>query len=182
MGFVLSQYAADRPHEPLSAEEAVRLKTLIYIAADAGTHPSFGWGESPDGPKLKDLASAVMKTGIASSMRASYDALNMSVREWQRKLVAFRCGLSRSEVLRHRGTLKGWDCRDLKIVIERISFDDVDPAMQARLHKIPTRLALKKEEADLAVEAGRQAVRNNPSLRAAIASVTLRGPVLAAAE
>ncbi|MBX3531562.1 MAG: patatin-like phospholipase family protein [Rhizobiaceae bacterium] len=183
MGFVLSKYAARNLHGPLSAAEAVNLKTMIYIAADADTHPALKWGDSSHGPRLPDLAEAVVRAGIASSMRSSYDVLNLAVKAWRDNVVAFRCSLSRAEVLRLRRSLAGWNCRDLRIVVEHVSFLDADPHIQPRLNEIPTRLVLKEDEVSLTIEAGRQALRNKQALRQVISSVsTVRAPIVASAD
>jgi hypothetical protein len=51
------------------------------------------------------------------------------------------------------------------VTTEYLSFRDADPDSFARLNKVPTRLKLARGEVDLAIEAGRQAVRNNPNIQ-----------------
>src|SRR5690606_12870860 len=107
-GFALERAASTTPHGPLSPEEAVKLRTLIYIAADAGREVSPTWGDDAKGPKLAQLLPALSHTAITSSMRDGYDALDLSVAAWRQQLVAYRCGLSQAHVMRYRGTLRGW--------------------------------------------------------------------------
>jgi hypothetical protein len=63
--------------------------------------------------------------------------------------------------------MKGWDCRDVKIIVEHLSFRDADPAKQDRLNQIPTRLTLSVDQIDLAIQAGREAVRAKEAIRRA---------------
>lgn len=163
-GFALERAASLTPHGPLSRSEAVKLRTMLFIAADAGRQITPAWGETPVGPKLAQLLPAVTNTAITSSMREGFDALELAIAKWRGEVVAFRCGLSREEVRRYRGTLSGWDCRDVKIIIEHLSFRDADPARLTDLFNIPTRLTLRPELVDLAIEAGRQAVRNRATI------------------
>lgn len=163
-GFALERAAALTPHGPLSRAEAVKLRTMLFIAADAGRQISPDWGGTPTGPKLAQLVPAVTNTAITASMRQGFDALELAVAKWRGELVAFRCGLSREEVRRYRGTLAGWDCRDVKIIVEHLSFRDADPDKLEALFNIPTRLTLRTDQVDLAIEAGRQAVRNRATI------------------
>ncbi len=163
-GFALERAAALTPHGPLSRAEAVKLRTMLFIAADAGRQISPDWGGTPAGPKLAQLVPAVTNTAITASMRQGFDALELAVAKWRGELIAFRCGLSREEVRRYRGTLAGWDCRDVQIIVEHLSFRDADPVDLEALFNIPTRLTLKPELVDLAIEAGRRAVRNRATI------------------
>jgi hypothetical protein len=70
-------------------------------------------------------------------------------------------------VRRYRGTLAGWDCRDVKIVVEHLAFEDADPSKQDQLNQIPTRLTLRSDQVDLAIQAGREAVRAKETIRRA---------------
>jgi hypothetical protein len=51
------------------------------------------------------------------------------------------------------------------VTTEHLSFRDADPDLFDRLNKIPTRLRLSSDEVDLAIKAGRQAVRSNASIQ-----------------
>ena len=48
---------------------------------------------------------------------------------------------------------------------------------RARLNQVPTRLALPQAEVDLVIEAGRRAIRTNPSVRDALAHVQRKAGV-----
>ena len=168
-GFALERAASTTPHGPLSPEEAVKLKRLIYIVADAGREKAPEWGGTQTALKLAEILPALSHTAITSSMRDGYDALKLAVEAWQRQIVNYRCGLSRAQVRRIRGSVANWNCRDVTIIVEHLSFRDADTRTHAALNAVPTRLALKQEQTDLVIEAGRQAVRSKISIREAVA-------------
>jgi predicted acylesterase/phospholipase RssA len=168
-GFALERAASKTPHGPLSPREAVKIRKLIFLVADAGREPAPEWGGSRDHLKLAQILPALSHTAITSSMRDGYDALNYAVDAWRDELVRYRCGLSRAEVRRLRGSAANWNCRDIEIIIENLSFRDADPGDIAALNKVPTRLALKRDQVELVIEAGRQAVRSKPAIQQAVA-------------
>ncbi len=90
---------------------------------------------------------------------------------WQRDLVDYRCSLKQSEVKRLRGTTAGWNCRDLKFFVSDVSFNDVEPTKRAKLQNIKTRLKLPKDEVDLAIAGGAEALRNDPVFIGAMRSM-----------
>ncbi|MHB0954160.1 MAG: patatin-like phospholipase family protein [Allorhizobium sp.] len=170
-GFALERASAKTPYGPLSADEAVKLRTLLFIVADAGRKADPAWGGTKRGPNLSELIPAVADTSISSSVRDGYDALDLAVAQWRGELIRYRCGLSSAEVLRHRGTLKGWNCRDVRIVLEHLSFRDADPSLAAQLNGVPTRLTLPVGQVDMVIKAGREAVRSKTSIRDAVTSI-----------
>jgi predicted acylesterase/phospholipase RssA len=176
-GFALERAAADTPHGPLSPAEAVKLNKLLYIVADAGRERAPTWGETARGPRMPELLAAVSDTAIASSTREGFDALELEVAHWRNEIVRYRCGLSMAEIRRHRGTLEGWDCRDVRLAVEHVSFADLDPATRDRLHRVATRLVLPEAEVDLVIDAGRRAIRSNPAVRDALAYIQRKAGV-----
>ena len=176
-GFALERAAADTPHGPLSPEEAVKLDRLLYIVADAGRERAPTWGASPQGPGLPDLLAAVSDTSITSSTREGFDALELEMAHWRNEIVRYRCGLSMAEIRRHRGTLDGWDCRNVRLAVEHVSIRSLDAETKARLDQVPTRLSLQQAEVDFVIEAGRRAIRSNPSVRDALAHIQRKAGV-----
>jgi predicted acylesterase/phospholipase RssA len=164
-GLTLELAKADKPYAPLSPQQAVRLRNFLFVVTDAGRRVPYEWGETQSPPHLGNIVRAVSDTTIASANRSGFDAVDLALNQWQQALVRYRCGLSRGEVLKLRGTLAGWDCRNVTVTTEYLSFRDADPDSFARLNKVPTRLKLARGEVDLAIEAGRQAVRNNPNIQ-----------------
>ena len=163
-GFVLERAAAQTPYGPLSAEEAVKLRRMLFIVADAGRGQTADWGMTREGPRIGALVQAAMDTAVASSVRDQVDALNFAVEAWEETLKRYRCGLPLDQVRRIRGTTAGWNCRDIDIVVERLAFPDLAPDLQKKLNAIPTRLKLPADQVDLIIEAGRTAVRERKSI------------------
>lgn len=164
-GLTLERAKATTPHSPLSPREAVRIRNFVFIVTDAGKHGRYQWGKSPLAPHLGNILLAASNTAIAAATRSGFDAVDLALNYWQHTLISYRCGLSTEEVRRHRGTLAGWDCRDVTITTERLSFHDADPGLFDRLNSVPTRLKLPRDDVDLVIEAGRQAVRGNANIQ-----------------
>lgn len=170
-GFALERASADTPFGPLTAEQAVKLQKLLFIVTDAGKAPAPEWGMRERGPGLAELIPALSHTAITSSVRKGFDALTMAVRAWQEEIIRFRCSLSAREVARLRGSASGWDCRDVNITVELLSFRDFEPEFQRELNRVPTRLTLDARQVDLVVDAGRRAVRENAAIREAVTRI-----------
>lgn len=167
-GFALERASADTPFGPLTPKQAVKLQKLLFIVTDAGQASAPEWGMRDRGPNLPELIPALSHTTITSSVRKGFDALAMAVKEWQAEIIRFRCGLAEADVRRLRGSITGWNCRDVNITVELLSFRDLDPQMQAQLNQVPTRLALPEHQVDLVIAAGRAAAKANPNIRKAV--------------
>jgi NTE family protein len=163
-GFNISRLSARFPHEPLSPEQAVRLRRSIIILADAGRAPAGDWVQTVEGPSGVDLIMAASDTAVQASVRSSYAAFERTIADWQRQLVAWRCGLSEAQRKRY-GAPANWNCRDLKFYVDRISFDQLGPARGKLLNAIDTRLKLPVNEVDALIAAGHDALRASPTYR-----------------
>jgi len=170
-GFTMERASSKTPHGPLSVEEAVKMRTFVFIVADASIRTEGDWVKTLNGPKFPDMVSAISNAGIRSSVRDEFDALTLSVEIWRGQLIAWRCSLPPEAVRRYRGTLAGWDCRDIDMVVEDLSFDDFPRATRDRLNNIPTRLKLAKDDVDELIAAGRDAIRINPRLQKAFGEI-----------
>ncbi|TIW79111.1 MAG: patatin, partial [Mesorhizobium sp.] len=84
--------------------------------------------------------------------------------------VRYRCELPPSTVSAYRGSSARWNCRDVRLVVQHLSFADLDPATQAKLNEIPTRLRLPVDQVDLTIDAGRRALEVNPDIHTAEAN------------
>jgi hypothetical protein len=120
----------------------------------------------------------VTNTTFSAAVRDQLDALKFAVEEWRGELIRYRCSLSAETVRRYRGSLAGWNCRDVRLVLEHLSFADLDPAAQAKLNRVPTRLKLPVEQVDLTIAAGREALRSNDSFQEAVADIRSHARVL----
>jgi NTE family protein len=163
-GFTISRLSATSPYEPLSPEQAVRLKRSIVILVDAGRAPSGDWVEKIEGPTGTELVMAAADTAVQASVRASYTAFERIMADWQRQVIAWRCGLS-PELRKRYGATANWNCRDLKFTVTRIAFDQLGPARAKALNAVDTRLKLPVAEVDAVIAAGHDALRANPSFR-----------------
>ena len=170
-GFTLERAAARTPFGPLAPDEAVRLDTLMFLVFDAGRDSGIDWNRSVYGPKLPDLINAISSTGITASVRDEFDALRLAVTNWHAELVGYRCSLPPATVRSHRGTTSGWNCRDVSLVVQHLSFDDLEPAERARVNGIATRLSLPTSDIDATIAAGRHVLRSNADVQAAVARI-----------
>ncbi len=176
-GLSMERAAAKTPYGPLSAAEAVKLRNFVFIVVDSSIKTKGDWVKTLDGPKLQQIASAVSNAGIRSSVRDEFDALKLASELWRGQLIAWRCGLPQETVRRLRGSLSGWNCRDVRFVVEDITFEDFPPAERAKLNDIETRLKLPADQVDLLIAAGKESVRSNVRLQQAFGEIQRRAGV-----
>ena len=84
---------------------------------------------------------------------------------WRNALIRWRCSLAPAHLqrLRRGGSA---DCRDLKIYVGRISFDQLGPERAAQLSAVETRFKLPVETVDALIAAGGEALASHPTYRA----------------
>jgi NTE family protein len=175
-GFTITRLAAEAPYEPLTAQQAVKIRRILFLVVDAGKGPSGDWVQSIEGPSAPELLMAAANTATDSSARLSFTAFDRTMSEWRETLVHWRCGLSQSE--RQGYGLPGrWDCRDLKFLVGHLDFDQLGAQRSLELNSIPTRFKLSPEDVEKVVIAGQDALRTNPTFRAFLGS--LGGPAVA---
>jgi NTE family protein len=163
-GFTVSRLSARFPHEPLSPEQAVRLRRMIVVLVDAGRAPAGEWVQTIDGPSGMDLINAASDTALQASVRASYTAFERVLADWQRQITAWRCGLNETQRKRY-GASANWNCRDIKLSVTRVAFDQLGPERAKVLNAVDTRLKLPTNEVDTVIAGGRDALRANPVYR-----------------
>jgi len=176
-GLTLERAKADTPHGPLSPRQAVRLRNFLFIVTDAGVHTQYRWGLSPVPTRLDKVIVAASDTALASASCSGFDAVDLALKQWQDALIRYRCGLSRNEVLRLRGTLAKWDCRDVTATTEHVSFREADPELFERLNNTPTRLKLLRDQVDLIVNAARGAIRRNTNINTIVDETRRYAPI-----
>jgi len=169
-GLVLARAGAHTPHGPLSAEDAVKVRHLLFLVTDAGRGQTATWGENLRGPGIAPLLQAAIDTNMASALREGLDALTFAMSDWKTKLVNYRCSLSSETVRRIRGTIRGWNCRDVDLIVEHLAFTDLDQPTEDRLNRIPTRLGLPAKDIELLVDAGRRTVLAHDSIMKVVAN------------
>ena len=161
-----SRLLAGTPLSPLDEAQALQLRRLLFVVVDGGQHPVIGWDRDVGGPSGLELAFASVDAAIDTNMRLSYDNFLVMSRRWQDDLVKWRCARPEAEQEHQRALRPDWRCQDVQVVVSRISFDDLDAARAAGLHKISTSLTLSKHDVDAVIEAGRDAMLGNATVQA----------------
>ena len=165
-GITIARAASGTPYGPLQPREAVNLRRLLFLVVDAGRGPQGGWAQTIDGPAGEELISAVVDAIVDANTHSSYAAFEATMKNWRAELIRWRCSLKRAEVTQLRGHAGPWNCRDLKFVIGRVSFDQLDPARAKRLNAVATSFTLPPDTVDELRKAGGDALQANPAFQA----------------
>ncbi len=169
-GITIALGLSGMPYGPLAPREAVNMRRLLFLVVDSGRGPSGNWAQTVEGPTGKDLITAVVDATIDANTRSSYAAFEASMRNWREDLVRWRCGLKAGEVARLRGQVSGrsggaWNCRDIKFIIGRVSFEQFDAERVKRLNAVPTSFTLPAETVDELRQAAGEALQANPTFQ-----------------
>ena len=81
-GFSIGMLAAQRPYDPMTERQAVRVRRMMFLVVDAGRGLSGNWANSLEGPNGTELVAAAADTAIDASVRSSYAAFSALVAEW----------------------------------------------------------------------------------------------------
>ena len=169
-GFTIARLSAETPYGPLTARQAVKVRRTLFLVVDGGRGVTGDWAQTVEGPTGAELVSAAADTTIDSSVRSSFTAFERAMSEWREKLVRWRCGLSSAERSKY-GAPAGWDCRDLKLFVGRVNFDQLGKQHALELSSIPTRFKLSREQIEKVIAAGREALRSNPTFQHFVANL-----------
>lgn len=161
---LMSRAVASDAYSPMTPRDAIRVRKLLFLVVDAGRGPSGSWNRQFDGPGGIDSALAATDAAIDAAARLAADSFQAVMLKWRDAAVAYRCGLSRAELAALGGVPADWRCDDVEFIVELLSFQNADPALGARARAVETRLKLPREQIDIAMEAGRQAVRNSAAV------------------
>lgn len=164
-GFSIGLLAAQRPFEPMTERQAVKVRRIMFLVVDAGRGISGDFAQRLEGPSGVELVSAAADTAIDASVRSSYAAFSALVSDWTSKVKRWRCGLSAAERSR-LGVGNNWRCGDVSIFIDRVNFEQLGPARAGILNAVPTRFALPADQVDLLIEGGADALRQSKSYQA----------------
>jgi NTE family protein len=163
-GFSIAILSGQRPYDPMTESQAVRVRRIMFLVVDAGRSLSGDWINSLEGPIGTDLVTAAADTAIDASVRSSYTAFAALLSQWTAKVRAWRCSLSAADRTR-LGLPADWKCGDLRSFVDRLSFDRLEPERAAALEKVPTRLKLPVDQVDLAIESGGLALRGSKTFQ-----------------
>ena len=169
-GFSITRLASRTPYGPLGPDEAVKLRRLLFLVVDSGRAPSGSWAQTVAGPSGVDLITATSDTATGSGAIGSYTSFDGIMDDYRADLVKWRCGLGDAE--RHRlGAPPGWNCKDVKFFIGRISFEQLGPERASALNAVETRFRLPPQQVDMLIDAGRDALKTNMVFRAFLKSL-----------
>lgn len=171
-GLAVERARAQQPYAPLTPEEAVKLKRMLFLVANAGVEKDYDWTQKVAGPGGVNLAMSIATSAMSAASRSGYDSMRGEMRLWESELIEWRCALPLSEVRRLRGTTEGWDCKDVKLLVGEASFAALPTEMRDQLDAVPTRLRLPTDQVDMVIEAGRMATRLSPEFNGLLASLT----------
>ncbi|TMI05174.1 MAG: patatin-like phospholipase family protein [Betaproteobacteria bacterium] len=152
---VISRLVYGTPYAPMTERDAVRIRRLLLIVADASQGPNGDWTRQEAGPSGVDLARSATDAAVDSAARYAADALGRMIQEWQDSIIAFRCGLKPADVIRLGGPAQ-WNCSDVKFSLAYLSVDEFESPMRERIEAVPTRLTLEADQVDVAIEGARQ--------------------------
>ena len=170
-GLAVERARAQVPYAPLTAEEAVKLKRMLFLVANAGVDKDYDWTQKVAGPGGVNLAMSIATSAMSAASRSGYDSMRGELRLWEAELIEWRCALPLPEVRKLRGTIQGWDCKDVKLFVGEASFASLPTALRDQLDAVPTRLNLPTDQVDMVIEAGRQATRATPEFNGFLASL-----------
>lgn len=175
---------------PMTPAEAVRVRRLVILAADA-TQENWGITDRllPSGRLLSltlyglsqrlseagggELRPLLAGRGIAATTTGSAATLSAEGVAWRQDIIAWRCALDRAALdALYPDRPADWDCRDLHLHVDEIGIDDLPAGLRDATNDIPTRLRLPAAEVDLALAAGRRALEQSRAVRAVAAAVT----------
>lgn len=150
------------PYGPLTRHDAIAVRSLLFVVVDAGTDTASSFNAKLSGPDGVTLALAAIDSAIDNNIRMSYDAFVPMMKAWQDDIIHYRCSLPTATIASIRQTAPEWRCDDVQFRVARVSFADFEPALSARLNRIPLGLHLTPEQAAMLVSAGENSVRKNP--------------------
>jgi NTE family protein len=169
-GFTVARLASSTPDGPLAPQEAVKLRRFLFLVVDSGRAPSGKWVQTVAGPSGVDLIMATSDTATDAGAIGSYSSFDGTMGDWQDELVRWRCGLSEADRRRY-GAPPGWNCKDVKFFIGKLSFDQLGAERAAALNAVETRFVLPPAQIDLLINAGRDALRDNVTFRSFLNSL-----------
>jgi NTE family protein len=162
---LIGRSASKTPYGPLTARDAVKVNRMLFLVVDAGRGPNGDWAMDAEGPSGVDMALAATDSAVDSAARTAFDSFSQMMREWQRDVIDFRCALKDDDVLKLRGSLAHWNCKDVEFDVGLIALSDLGTDQEKRLNGIATRLTLPKADIDAAIAAGREAALKNAALK-----------------
>ncbi|MEP2530331.1 patatin-like phospholipase family protein [Shimia sp.] len=176
-GLSVARAKSQNDYGPLSAKQAVKMRRMMFLVANAGVQQDYDWTQKIEGPGGVELAMSIANSSMGAATRVGFDVLRLSLDQWHSDLVDWRCALPLPEVQKLRGSLEGWDCQDVKLFVGEVNFDPLPSDMRDKLYEVPTRLRLPEEQVDLVISAARQSTRQNAEFNGFLRSLKSAEPV-----
>ncbi|MEM7190028.1 MAG: patatin-like phospholipase family protein [Pseudomonadota bacterium] len=167
----LARASSETKHGPFTPEQAVGIRRGLVLVSNAGRHVHHDWSKTLEGPSGIELAMSIVESSLESATRASFDVLRMSVDQWERDLIAWRCSLGPAEIRRYGADPASWECADIKIFVGEVGFRSLDQGLRDQMNQVPTRLSLPPEMVDLSIQAARQGMGRNAAYRGFLQSL-----------
>jgi NTE family protein len=153
------------PYGPLTPDDAVKIRRMLFVVVDAGLAPNGNWNRSQEGPTGIELAGAAIDSAIDTNVRMSYDSFVPMMSRWQQDIINYRCELPKEQLATILASKPSWRCDDVEFEVTRISFDDLPPDRAERLNRVPTSLRLTAEQVDELIRASRDAIAGNKKIK-----------------
>ncbi len=161
-GLSVARVKSQTAYGPMTEEQAVRVNRMLFLVANAGVQQDYKWNQRLRGPGGVQLGMAIANSSMGAATRVGYDVLRLTLDQYADDLIDYRCSLPASRVRALRGSLAGWDCKDVKLFVGQVSFEVLDNDQRDALNEIPTRLRLETPQVDAVIAAGEQATRLTP--------------------
>ena len=168
-GFTIARLSADTPYAPLSAQQAMKIRRVLFLVIDGGRGPAGDWARTAEGPTGPEIVMAAADTAIEFERTVELHGLrphHVGV-AGDAGALALRAVGGGPHPPRESGDA---DCGDLKFFVGRVNFEDLGHQRASELSAVPTRLKLAPADVDMVVTAGRDALRANPTFRAFLAN------------
>ncbi len=163
---VISRYASGTQHGPMTAEEAVRLRRMVFLVVSSEQTETGTWTSDPEGPGVFAIVKSATDTAIASTVRLGYDNFVTAMDRWRDDLIEFRCALGPEQRTALGVPDSGWRCDEVEITVEDISFESFGADERELLNAIPTALTLNQADVDRLIEAGRRSALGAKAIQA----------------
>jgi NTE family protein len=149
------------PPAPLNAAEALQARRVLFLVVNAEyIRPRTFQQNGTDAIGAFEMMYAPVDAATDVAKRASLDAWRAGLPAYERALREWRC----HSPLNSRGTT--WDCSDISLSMDVISFRDMTPAEYEALYDTETNVSLPRETVDALVAAGRGVVERNAAVGA----------------
>jgi len=89
---VIGRLAYGTPYAPMTERDAVRVRRLLLIVADASQGPNGDWTHQEAGPSGLDLALSATDAAVDAAAQQAADALGHMVKEWHRPTCSASAG------------------------------------------------------------------------------------------